>query len=119
MLTLLPFRSHGQHVALVIGGLLSAPIAFSPSFVFVRAGAHHFDRLRTNADVQAFLAWAGPEYAISLTALSYTYRPAFAFERVVGYLVRLDEAYSQVLEPRAEQRQATPGLLHPLSATCA
>jgi chromate transporter len=42
------------------GGLLAALIAFSPSFVMVLGGAAHFDRLRANAQVQAFLAGAGP-----------------------------------------------------------
>ncbi len=42
------------------GGLLAALVAFAPSFLFVIAGAPHFDRLRTNARVQAFLTGAGP-----------------------------------------------------------
>ena len=42
------------------GGLLAAFVAFAPSFVFVIAGAPHFDRLRRSAAVQAFLSGAGP-----------------------------------------------------------
>ena len=42
------------------GGLLAACVAFTPSFVFVMAGGPHFDRLRTNAPIQAFLTGAGP-----------------------------------------------------------
>jgi chromate transporter len=50
----------GYAAAGVAGGLLAAVIAFAPSFVFVLAGAAHFDRLRGNAAVQSFLAGAGP-----------------------------------------------------------
>ena len=42
------------------GGLLAAAVAFAPSFVFVLVGGPHFDRLRANPGVQAFLAGAGP-----------------------------------------------------------
>ena len=42
------------------GALLAATVAFVPSFVFVLAGARHFDRLRGNANVHAFLSGAGP-----------------------------------------------------------
>jgi chromate transporter len=42
------------------GGLLAALIAFSPSFVFVIAGAPHFDQIRANRSVEAFLTGAGP-----------------------------------------------------------
>ena len=41
------------------GGLLAALIAFAPSFVFVIGGAAHFDRLRANTRMQAFLTGAG------------------------------------------------------------
>ena len=41
------------------GGLLAALIAFAPSFVFIIGGAAHFDRLRANARMQAFLTGAG------------------------------------------------------------
>jgi chromate transporter len=41
------------------GGLLAAAIAFAPSFVFVIAGARHFDRLRTDPRIQAFFVGAG------------------------------------------------------------
>ena len=36
-----------------------ALVAFTPSFVFVIAGGPHFDRLRANASVRAFLTGAG------------------------------------------------------------
>jgi chromate transporter len=42
------------------GALLAAGVAFLPSFAFVLLGARHFDRLRANASVLAFLDGAGP-----------------------------------------------------------
>jgi chromate transporter len=50
----------GYAAAGVVGGLLAALVAFSPSFVFVLAGGRYFDRLRASAAVQAFLTGAGP-----------------------------------------------------------
>ena len=42
------------------GGLLAAVCAFTPSFLFILIGAAHFDRLRTDRRVRAFLDGAGP-----------------------------------------------------------
>jgi chromate transporter len=42
------------------GALLAAFVAFLPSFSFVLLGARHFDRLRANEGVLAFLDGAGP-----------------------------------------------------------
>ena len=42
------------------GGLLAALIVFSPSFLFVFAGAPHFDQVRENVSVQSFFRGAGP-----------------------------------------------------------
>ncbi len=50
----------GYAAAGISGALLAAAVAFAPSFLFVLGGARHFDRLRGNARVQAFLAGAGP-----------------------------------------------------------
>jgi chromate transporter len=50
----------GYAAAGVGGALLAAVVAFAPSFAFVLAGARHFDALRANRTVQAFLAGAGP-----------------------------------------------------------
>ena len=50
----------GFAAAGVGGGLLASLVAFTPSFVFVLAGARHFAALRRNARVQAFLTGAGP-----------------------------------------------------------
>jgi chromate transporter len=40
-------------------GLLAAACAFSPSFAFILLGGPHFDRLRADQRVQAFLTGAG------------------------------------------------------------
>jgi len=50
----------GYAAAGVAGGLLAALVAFSPSFLFVVLGGRHFDSLRRNANVRAFLHGAGP-----------------------------------------------------------
>jgi chromate transporter len=50
----------GYAAAGVAGGFLAALIAFSPSFLFVLIGARHFDSLRHNTTVRAFLDGAGP-----------------------------------------------------------
>ena len=50
----------GYAAAGVGGALLAALIAFSPSFVFILAGARHFGALRTNRVAQSFLGGAGP-----------------------------------------------------------
>ncbi len=50
----------GFAAAGVGGGLLAALVAFLPSFLFVGVGAPHFDRLRANQRVRAFLDGAGP-----------------------------------------------------------
>jgi chromate transporter len=42
------------------GGLLASAVAFSPSFAFILLGANHFDRLRGDRGVRAFLDGAGP-----------------------------------------------------------
>jgi chromate transporter len=48
------------YAAFGIGGaLLAAFIAFAPSFIFILAGGRHFDRLRRNRGIQAFLTGAG------------------------------------------------------------
>jgi chromate transporter len=50
----------GYAAAGVGGALLAAAVAFAPSFAFVLLGARHFDRLRGDARVRAFLDGAGP-----------------------------------------------------------
>jgi chromate transporter len=49
----------GYAAAGVGGGLLASLVAFTPSFVFVLAGAPHFDRLRGSDTIQTFLTGAG------------------------------------------------------------
>jgi len=50
----------GYAAAGLAGGLLAASVAFGPSFAFVLLGGRHFDRLRQDRRVRAFLAGAGP-----------------------------------------------------------
>ena len=50
----------GFAAAGVGGGLLAALVAFAPSFLFIGVGAPHFDRLRADQRVRAFLDGAGP-----------------------------------------------------------
>jgi chromate transporter len=50
----------GYAAAGVGGALLAAAVAFSPSFAFILLGGRHFDRLRADARVRAFLDGAGP-----------------------------------------------------------
>ena len=50
----------GYAAAGLVGAILAAVVAFTPSFVFVLAGARAFDRLRTSAAAQAFLTGAAP-----------------------------------------------------------
>jgi chromate transporter len=50
----------GYAAAGIPGGLLASLVAFTPSFVFVLAGARHFSKIRTNDKPQAFLDGTGP-----------------------------------------------------------
>jgi chromate transporter len=50
----------GYAAAGLVGELLAALIAFGPSFIFVLLGARHFDSLRADLRVRAFLNGAGP-----------------------------------------------------------
>ncbi|GAA2066999.1 hypothetical protein GCM10009839_93540 [Catenulispora yoronensis] len=50
----------GYAAAGVWGGLPAAAVVFTPSFLFILLGGRHFDRLRHDVRVQAFLSGAGP-----------------------------------------------------------
>ena len=50
----------GYAAAGLLGGVLAAVVAFSPSFAFILLGADRFDRLRADAAVRAFLDGAAP-----------------------------------------------------------
>ncbi|WP_181774131.1 chromate efflux transporter [Amycolatopsis pittospori] len=50
----------GYAAAGLAGGILASVVAFTPSILFVLFGAKHFDRLRGNTGVRAFLDGAGP-----------------------------------------------------------
>jgi chromate transporter len=62
----------GYAAAGLAGGLLAAAVAFSPSFAFVLLGGRHFDRLRANAKVRAFLEGAGPAAIGAIAGSSIT-----------------------------------------------
>ena len=49
----------GYAAAGLAGAALATVIAFAPSFLFILFGASHFDRLRANRGIQAFLTGAG------------------------------------------------------------
>jgi chromate transporter len=49
------YAAHG-----LLGGLLAAVVAFSPSFSFILLGGARFERLRQNEHARAFLDGAGP-----------------------------------------------------------
>ena len=49
------YAAHG-----VTGAALAAAVAFAPSFAFVLLGGGHFERIRSSARAQTFLAGAGP-----------------------------------------------------------
>ncbi|MGH2884895.1 MAG: chromate efflux transporter [Solirubrobacteraceae bacterium] len=49
------YAAHG-----VVGGLLAALVAFSPSFSFILLGGGRFEQLRNNQRARAFLDGAGP-----------------------------------------------------------
>ena len=50
----------GYAAAGLLGGLLAAVVAFSPSFALVLLGARHFDALRTDPRARASLDGSGP-----------------------------------------------------------
>jgi chromate transporter len=50
----------GYAAAGVLGGILAAVVAFSPSFAFILLGANRFDQLRHDRRARAFLDGAGP-----------------------------------------------------------
>jgi chromate transporter len=49
------YAAHG-----LLGGLLAAVVAFSPSFSFVLIAGPRFERIRSNQNAQGFLDGAGP-----------------------------------------------------------
>ena len=50
----------GYAAAGVLGGILAAAVAFSPSFAFILLGGHRFAQLRADRRARAFLDGAGP-----------------------------------------------------------
>ncbi len=50
----------GYAAAGLLGAFVAAVVAFAPSFIFVLAGARHFDQLRRSLAVQSFLSGTRP-----------------------------------------------------------
>jgi chromate transporter len=77
------------------GALFAAAIAFAPSFVFVLAGARHFDALLQDGRARAFLAGAGPAAAGAIigaaiplaTSISELWQALIATAAAVALLV--------------------------------
>jgi chromate transporter len=49
------YAAHG-----LVGGMVAAVVAFTPSFSFILIGGNRFERLRDHANARAFLDGAGP-----------------------------------------------------------
>jgi chromate transporter len=87
----------GYAVAGVAGGLLAVAVAFAPSFIFVLGGGRYFDRLRSNARVQAFLTGAGPASVGAIAGSAVPLGLALAHPWQVGVLAA---AAAWLLGPR-------------------
>jgi chromate transporter len=74
------YAAHG-----LLGAGMATIVAFAPSFLFIIAGARHFDRLRSNATVLAFLAGAGPSVigAIAASAIALSWLMTHVWQGVV------------------------------------
>jgi chromate transporter len=70
----------------LVGGLIAAAVAFTPSFAFVLLGARHLDRLRSNARARAFLEGAGPAAIGSIVGASIPLARALQHGWQVGVL---------------------------------
>jgi chromate transporter len=69
----------GYGAAGLIGGVLAAVVAFSPSFAFILLGAGRFDRIRGDRRARAFLDGAGP------AAIGAIYGSAIPLARALGH----------------------------------
>ena len=67
-------------------GLLAAVCAFTPSFAFVLAGGPHFDRLRGDRRVQAFLTGAGAAAIGAIAGSAIPLSRALAHSWQIGIL---------------------------------
>jgi chromate transporter len=86
-------------------GLLASLCAFAPSFVFVGLGAPHFDALRADPRVQAFLTGAGPAAIGAIAGSSVPLALSLAHLWQLGILLL---AAGWLL---AARRAVVPGLL--------
>ncbi len=76
------YAAHG-----LSGAAIATLVAFTPSFVFVLVGARHFERLRTDATIGAFLAGAGPSVIGAIGASALTLATLLAHLWQVGVLL--------------------------------
>jgi chromate transporter len=95
----------GYAAAGVGGGLLAAVVAFAPSFVFVLAGGRHFDRLRADATVNAFLRGAGP------AAIGAILGSAVVLAASIGHLWQVAVLAAAALWLLALRRGVVPALV--------
>src|ERR1019366_7666353 len=75
------YAAHG-----LLGGVLAALVAFSPSFSFILLGGERFERLRENADARAFLDGAGPAAIGAILGAAITLALALAESWQFGLL---------------------------------
>ena len=87
------------------GGLLASLCAFSPSFLFVLGGGPHFDQIRSNPRVQAFLTGAG---AAAIGAIAGS---AIPLALALGHLWQAGVLVLGLLWLVVLRRGVVPGLL--------
>ncbi len=75
------YAAHG-----LLGGVLAALVAFSPSFSFILLGGARFERLRGNANARAFLDGAGPAAIGAILGAAITLALALAHAWQFGLL---------------------------------
>jgi chromate transporter len=82
------YAAHGM-----VGGLLAALVAFTPSFSFILLGGGRFERLRSNTSARAFLDGAGPAAIGAIfgaaVALAIALSDAWQFALLAAALVAL------------------------------
>ncbi|MGD0386607.1 MAG: chromate efflux transporter [Solirubrobacteraceae bacterium] len=75
------YAAHG-----LLGGVVAALVAFSPSFSFILIGGARFERLRGNANARAFLDGAGPAAIGAILGAAITLALALAHAWQFGLL---------------------------------
>jgi chromate transporter len=82
------YAAHG-----IIGGVIAAAVAFTPSFSFVLLGGGRFEQLRSNPRARAFLDGAGPAAIGAIVGaaivLARALQPAWQFAVLAAALIAL------------------------------